>query len=291
MVKVCRTVAEMKGIADHLRGEGLRIGLVPTMGYLHEGHLSLIGRALSESDVAVVSIFVNPIQFGPKEDLAAYPRDIARDLDLIHAAGAQYAFVPEPDEIYPPGFCSYVQVEGLTDSLCGLARPGHFRGVTTVVAKLFHAVKPHVAVFGQKDAQQVLVIERMTRDLDFDVAISVAPTVREPDGLAKSSRNIYLAADERKEAPVVYRALQHGKQLISSGRRNTDGVLSAIRSVIETSPKARIDYIEAVDRDRLTRVSVFSGRTLIAVAVYFGKARLIDNLWVDETPQGLFQFW
>jgi pantoate--beta-alanine ligase len=270
----------MHHVANQLRQEGVRIGLVPTMGYLHKGHLSLITRALQDADQVVVSIFVNPIQFGPKEDLAAYPRDLSRDLALIEDAGASFAYVPETEEMYPEGFATYIDVEGLTDRLCGVSRPGHFRGVTTVVAKLFTAVKPHVAVFGQKDAQQVLVIQHMVRDLNLDVDVVVAPTVRESDGLAKSSRNVYLTPEEREEAPVLYRALQRGKALIEEGVREPDVVLGAIRAMIADAPLAQTDYIEAVDMDRLVPLSILSGRVLLAVAVYFGKARLIDNIWV-----------
>jgi pantoate--beta-alanine ligase len=280
VVEVIRTVSQMHHVANQLRQEGVRIGLVPTMGYLHKGHLSLITRALQDADQVVVSIFVNPIQFGPKEDLAAYPRDLSRDLALIEDAGASFAYVPETEEMYPEGFATYIDVEGLTDRLCGVSRPGHFRGVTTVVAKLFTAVKPHVAVFGQKDAQQVLVIQHMVRDLNLDVDVVVAPTVRESDGLAKSSRNVYLTPEEREEAPVLYRALQRGKALIEEGVREPDVVLGAIRAMIADAPLAQTDYIEAVDMDRLVPLSILSGRVLLAVAVYFGKARLIDNIWV-----------
>ena len=282
MVEVIRTVSQMQDMADQLRQGGHHIGLVPTMGYLHEGHLSLVTRALQEANRVVVSIFVNPIQFGPKEDLAAYPRDLDRDLKLISDAGAHLAYVPDVSEMYPDGFATYVNVEGLTDNLCGSSRPGHFRGVTTVVAKLFTATKPHLAVFGQKDAQQVLVIQRMVRDLNLDVDVIVAPTVREADGLAKSSRNVYLTPEARKEAPVLYRALQMGKALIEEGARDPHQVLGAMRQLITEAPHAQIDYVEAVDMDRLAPLSVLSGRVLLAVAVYFGKARLIDNIWVER---------
>jgi len=283
MVEVIKTVSHMQDVADQLRQSGNRIGLVPTMGYLHDGHLSLVTRALQEADQVVVSIFVNPIQFGPKEDLAAYPRDLDRDLKLISEAGARFAYVPDAHEMYPDGFATYVNVEGLTDNLCGRSRPGHFRGVATVVAKLFMAVKPHSAVFGQKDAQQVLVIQRMVRDLNLDVDVVVAPTIREADGLAKSSRNVYLTPEARQEAPVLYRALQMGKTLIEDGVRDADQVLGAMRNLIVEAPHAQIDYVEAVDMDRLASLSDLSGRVLLAVAVYFGKARLIDNIWVERS--------
>jgi pantoate--beta-alanine ligase len=283
MVDVIKTVSHMHTVADQLRQRGNRIGLVPTMGYLHEGHLSLVTQALQHADQVVVSIFVNPIQFGPKEDLAAYPRDLDRDLKQISEAGAHFAYVPDVNEMYPDGFATYVNVEGLTDNLCGRSRPGHFRGVATVVAKLFTATKPHVAVFGQKDAQQVLVIQRMVRDLNLDVDVVVAPTIRESDGLAKSSRNVYLTPEARQEAPVLYRALQLGKSLIEDGVRDAGQVLGAMRNLIAEAPHAQIDYVEAVDMDRLAPLSVLSGRVLLAVAVYFGKARLIDNIWVEKS--------
>ncbi len=278
MVDVVKTVRQMHQVADGLRQQGVRIGLVPTMGYLHEGHLSLVLRALKEADRVVVSIFVNPMQFGPKEDLGAYPRDLDRDLNLISELGAHVAYVPEVVEMYPDGYATAVEVAGLTDHLCGASRPGHFRGVATVVAKLFAAVKPHVAVFGQKDAQQVAVIRRMTRDLNLDVAVVVAPTVRESDGLAKSSRNIYLSPEARLEAPVLNRALQTGKTLIEQGERQAQVVMDTMRTMIADAPHAEIDYIEVVDADRIQPVETLSGTVLLAVAVRFGKARLIDNI-------------
>ena len=281
MVEVIRTVSQMQAVADRLRRDGVRIGLVPTMGYLHEGHLSLVTQALKNADQVVVSIFVNPIQFGPKEDLAAYPRDLDRDLALITEAGAHFAYVPEVGEMYPDGFATYVTVDGLTDHLCGQSRPGHFRGVTTVVTKLFAAVKPHVAVFGQKDAQQVLVIQRMVRDLSLDVDVVVAPTIRESDGVAKSSRNVYLTPAERQEAPVIYRALQQAKTVIEGGERDAQKIVNMVKNMITDMPHAQIDYVELVDTERVAPLSVLSGRVLLAVAVYFGKARLIDNILVD----------
>lgn len=285
MVEVIRTVSQMQHIADQLRHKRVRIGLVPTMGYLHEGHLSLVTQALKDADQVVVSIFVNPIQFGPKEDLAAYPRDLDRDLALITEAGAHFAYVPDVSEMYPDGFATYVEVEGLTDQLCGQSRPGHFRGVTTVVTKLFTSIKPHVAVFGQKDAQQVLVIRRMARDLSLDVDVVVAPTVRESDGVAKSSRNVYLTPVERQEAPVLYRALQHAKTMMEDGVSDPHKVVNTVRAMIADAPHAQVDYVEIVDTDRLVPLSVLSGQVLLAVAVYFGKARLIDNIWVDIPPK------
>ena len=279
-VKVIRTVSEMHAVADEMRADGFRIGLVPTMGYFHEGHLSLVRRAVRCADRVVVSVFVNPTQFGPDEDLEAYPHDFERDKTLVQTFGGDFIYAPEVEGIYPKGYATYVDVAGLTEHLCGGSRPGHFRGVTTVVTKLFSAVKPHVAIFGQKDAQQVAVIGRMTRDLNLDVEVLVSPTVREVDGLAKSSRNVYLGPEERQEAAVLYQALQEAKRLVGEGERRADVVLSAMRALIGRRPHAQIDYLEAVDIDQLQPVEEFSGKILLALAVRFGKARLIDNLVV-----------
>ena len=279
-VKIIKTVREMHRAADRIRQAGLRIGLVPTMGYLHDGHLSLVRQALKVTDRVVVSIFVNPLQFGPTEDLAAYPRDIDRDLELIDQHGVHLAYLPDEKEIYPGDFATSVHVTKLTERLCGASRPGHFEGVTTIVTKLFAAVKPHVAVFGQKDAQQTIVIQRMVRDLNLDVEIQMAPTVREADGLAMSSRNAYLSAEERREAPALYRALMVGQKMIDRGERRTQRVIEAMRDVIEPQRCAKIDYIEAVDAKTLTSVAELKDSILLAVAVRFGNARLIDNALV-----------
>ena len=276
-VKIIKTVREMHRAANRIRQAGLRIGLVPTMGYLHEGHLSLVRQALKVTDRVVVSIFVNPLQFGPTEDLAAYPRDIDRDLELIDQYGVHLAYLPDEREIYPGEFATSVRVTKLTERLCGTSRPGHFEGVTTIVTKLFAAVKPHVAIFGQKDAQQTIVIQRMVRDLNLDVEILMAPTVREADGLAMSSRNAYLSAEERREAPALYRALTVGEKMIARGERRAQKVIEAMRDVIEPQRSAKIDYIEAVDAKDLTPVAELKNSVLLAVAVRFGNARLIDN--------------
>ncbi|MCZ6633167.1 MAG: pantoate--beta-alanine ligase [bacterium] len=279
-MKVIQTVSEMHRVADQIRADGLQIGLVPTMGFLHEGHLSLIGRARRCADRVVVSIFVNPTQFGPQEDLEAYPLDFERDRMLIGDFGGDLIYAPDAEEMYPEGYASYVDVEGLTRHLCGASRPGHFRGVTTVVTKLFAAVKPHVAIFGQKDAQQAAVIRRMAQDLNLDVEVLVSPTIREVDGLAKSSRNFYLSPEERQEASVLYQALQKAKCLVADGERRADVVIGEMRELIERRPLAQIDYIEAVDTADLQPMEEFSGEILLALAVQFGKARLIDNLVV-----------
>jgi pantoate--beta-alanine ligase len=272
-------VKEMQAWSDEARRAGKRIGFVPTMGCLHEGHLSLVRAARAKADLVVVSIFVNPLQFGPTEDLATYPRDFARDSALLKKEGTDAVFHPDAKEMYPDGFVTSVQVERLTEGLCGKSRPGHFRGVTTVVAKLFHAVKPHVAAFGAKDAQQAYVIRRMVRDLDFDLEVIVAPTVREPDGLALSSRNTHLNSVERAQAPVLFQALQRGAEMIAQGERNPQRVIAALVDMIRTTAD-RIDYVSIVDTATLSEVSEIRGEALIVLAAFFGHTRLIDNIVV-----------
>jgi len=283
-VRLIENVREMQSEAESLRLAGKRIGFVPTMGYLHEGHLSLVRIARQRSDVVVVSIFVNPTQFGPTEDYDRYPRDLERDLRLAEEAGADIVFHPSVDQMYPQPYYTYVNVEKLTEPLCGASRPGFFRGVTTVVAKLFNIVKPHLAVFGQKDAQQAIVIKQMVRDLNFDVEIVVGPIVREPDGLAMSSRNTYLNPQEREDALVLYRSLQKAKELIDLGERNASNIKREMEKIITSVPTSRIDYVSIVDAQTLDEVENLSGEVLIAVAVWIGKARLIDNLAVNVRP-------
>ena len=278
---VIKTVQEMQREADGLRMAGKRIGFVPTMGALHEGHLSLIRRAKAEADVTVVSIFVNPTQFGPGEDLAAYPRDFERDEALCASAGADVIFYPSPEEMYPHPFHTYVQVDHLTEGLCGASRPTHFRGVTTVVTKLFNAVKPHVAVFGQKDYQQAAVIRRMAADLNLDVAIVTAPIVREADGLAMSSRNAYLSNDERREALALSQSLALAEEAIHQGERDVQALRRLMADRIEAEPHARIDYIALVHPDTLEVLTVIGDRVVIALAVVVGKTRLIDNKLIE----------
>jgi len=253
--------------------------LVPTMGALHQGHLSLIKLARKHADFVVVSIFVNPTQFGPQEDYKKYPRDLKKDAALCKSAGADLIFSPLPDEIYPKGFSTYINVEGLTQGLCGASRPGHFRGVATVVYKLFNIVRPDVAVFGQKDAQQLAVIKQMTKDLDLPVKIIGAPIVRERDGLAMSSRNAYLTMEERSEAPALYRALLKAKALAVSGQRSAVGIKSESKKILyRDAPLGEIDYIEIVDNKTLKPISEIQKGTLIALAAKFPNARLIDNI-------------
>ncbi|MDD7348758.1 MAG: pantoate--beta-alanine ligase [Clostridiales bacterium] len=277
-MEIITTVEGVRKQVKEWRKEGLTVGLVPTMGYLHEGHKSLIDKAVAENDRVVVSVFVNPIQFGPSEDLASYPRDLERDAELCEKAGANVIFHPEDSEMYFDDFCTYVDMDDLTKGLCGKTRPTHFRGVCTVVSKLFHIVAPDRAYFGQKDAQQLAVIRRMVRDLNFDLEIVGCPIVREEDGLAKSSRNTYLNAEERKAAVVLHKGLTEGEKLLQAGEKDAAKVIAAVREVIEKEPLAKIDYVELVDWNTLKPVNSVEDTVLMAVAVYIGKTRLIDNV-------------
>ena len=276
-MKIVETIAEVREQVKQWRKEGLTVGLVPTMGYLHEGHKSLIDRAVAENDRVVVSVFVNPMQFGPSEDLESYPRDMDRDAALCEKAGASLIFHPDPSEMYHKDFSSFVDMTTLTGGLCGKTRPIHFRGVQTVVLKLFHIVTPDRAYFGQKDAQQLAVIKRMVKDLNVDTEIIGCPIIREEDGLAKSSRNTYLSADERQAALVLSRSLKIGKQLVDAGEKSAQAVKDAIIAEINKEPLAKIDYVDVVDFDTITPVDEIKGTTLVAIAVYIGKTRLIDN--------------
>ncbi|MCM1226518.1 MAG: pantoate--beta-alanine ligase [Clostridium sp.] len=280
-MKIAKTIKEVREIVSLWKKQGLTIGLVPTMGYLHEGHQSLIERS-GENDRTVVSIFVNPIQFGPNEDFASYPRDLERDTKKCGESGADLIFAPDAEEMYADDFSSFVDMTGPVDDLCGAKRPGHFRGVCTVVAKLFNIVAPDRAYFGQKDAQQLAVIKRMTRDLSFGIEIVGCPIVREADGLAKSSRNTYLSDEERRAAVVISKALAAGQTMISGGETSAAAVTDKIRSLIESEPLAEIDYIKAVNADSIEPVDTIKGRTLVAAAVYIGKTRLIDNFIAER---------
>ncbi len=282
-MKVVKTIDEVRELVKAWKAEGLRVGLVPTMGFLHEGHQSLIIKAVEENDRVVVSDFVNPTQFGPKEDLASYPRDIERDAKLCEEAGADLIFHPEPEEMYAPDYCTFVDMDGLTKGLCGKTRPTHFRGVCSVVAKLFNIVAPDSAYFGQKDAQQLAVIRRMVRDLNFDIRIVACPIVREEDGLAKSSRNTYLNAEERVAAVVLSRALNRGKALIESGEKSTAKVKDVIMEELCKESLARVDYVEVVDADSIEPIKELKGNILVAIAVYIGKTRLIDNFIIVQS--------
>lgn len=281
-MKIVKTIEEVRAQVKAWRAEGLTVGLVPTMGYLHEGHQSLIARSVAENDRTVVSDFVNPIQFGPTEDLATYPRDIERDAALCESTGANLIFHPEADEMYAPDFCTYVDMDHLTKGLCGKTRPIHFRGVCTVVSKLFHIVQPDRAYFGQKDAQQLAVIRRMVRDLNMPLTIVGCPIIREEDGLAKSSRNTYLSAEERKAALCLSRALSKGKAAVEAGETDAAKVKAVITAEIEAEPLSRIDYVELVDWNNLEPVDSTAGSILAAVAVYIGKTRLIDNFIIER---------
>jgi pantoate--beta-alanine ligase len=255
-----------------------KVGLVPTMGYLHEGHLSLIRRARDECEHVVVSIFINPTQFGPSEDLSKYPRDLDRDLKLIEPLGTDLVWVPTAESMYPQGYQTWVEVEEMTNPLEGAMRPGHFKGVTTVVVKLFNAVQPHNAYFGQKDAQQVAVIRQMTRDLNFPIEIVVCPIVREPDGLAMSSRNVYLDSAQRKAATVLFRALNAAKEVYDKGERDAGMLRQILTEVLASEPLSQVQYVSCADYDTLEELDVVKGRALLSMAVFLGKTRLIDNL-------------
>jgi pantoate--beta-alanine ligase len=277
---IVASIDEMQRIAEDLRLQRKRIGVVPTMGYLHEGHLSLIRNARTKADVVITTIFVNPTQFSLNEDFSKYPRDLERDKQLAESAGTDFLFTPTDNEMYPEGYQSYVQVEDMTKVLEGKSRPTHFRGVTTVVAKLFHITKPHVAVFGQKDAQQAAVIKQMVKDLDFDIDIVVGPIVRENDGLAMSSRNVYLSSEERSEATVLYQSLKLAENLIQRGERNSVQIVARMSKLITSKLKTQIDYISIADAQTLQELrQLRSGDTvLISLAVRVGSTRLIDNI-------------
>lgn len=279
-MRIVKTIDEVRKTVKEWKREGLTVGLVPTMGYLHEGHKSLIERAVKENDRVVVSDFVNPTQFAPNEDFESYPRDINADAALCEDAGASIIFNPEADEMYTDAL-TFVDMNKITKVLCGKTRPIHFSGVCTVVSKLFNIVTPDKAYFGEKDAQQLCVIRKMVKDLNFDIEIVGCPIVREADGLAKSSRNTYLSADERKAALCLSRALKLGKEMIKNGETDADAVTAAVTAEIEQEPLAKIDYVEMVDLDTLETLKTVKKPLLCAVAVYIGKTRLIDNFIME----------
>ena len=274
---IVRRVRAMQEMSQRERARGRSIGLVPTMGFLHEGHLSLIRRARELADVVVVSIFVNPTQFGPNEGFDRYPRNLARDTDLCIAEGVDYLFAPETDEMYPEGDGTFVEVAGLSTMLEGQSRPNHFRGVTTVVLKLFEIVKPTLAAFGQKDAQQAVTVQRMVRDLMLDVEILVLPIVRDDDGIALSSRNRYLDLEQRSAARAISRALEAARHVVAEGQRKTEEVVAAAREVLEAEPLLKVDYVELVDARQLRHREEVEGEMLLLLAVFAGETRLIDN--------------
>jgi pantoate--beta-alanine ligase len=275
-----RKIEKMKSALRDVRSQGMSVGFIPTMGYLHEGHLSLVKASLKGADCTVVSIFVNPTQFGPKEDLEEYPRDLARDSRLLEELGVDFQFCPDYTEMYPPDYKTYVEVEDLQDKWEGLSRPGHFRGVCTVVLKLFNIVRPDVAFFGQKDAQQAIVLKRMVSDFNLDVRIEVMPTVREEDGLALSSRNVYLNPEQRQAALCLSRSLNEAVSKIRLGERRTAPLMERMREIIDGEVLAKLDYIAIVDTDSLEPLEEIKKEALIALAVYFGSVRLIDNIMV-----------
>ncbi len=280
MIKIVKTVAEVRELVKAQKRAGNSVGLVPTMGYLHEGHKSLIDRAVKENDFVVVSDFVNPTQFGPNEDFESYPRDIKKDAELCEMAGADVVFNPEAEEMYQNQLTG-VTMRGITEHLCGASRPTHFNGVCQVVAKLFNIVAPDRAYFGEKDAQQLMVIKKMVADLNFDIEIVGCPIIRENDGLAKSSRNTYLNAQERQAALCLSRSLKKARKMIEDGERDADAIRNAIREEIEKEPLSKIDYVEVVDLDTLAPTDKICGSILTAIAVYIGKTRLIDNFIIE----------
>ena len=271
---VLSSLADLRATRLSLNGT---VGLVPTMGYLHEGHLSLVSRAKAENQHVIVTIFVNPTQFGANEDLSKYPRDLERDLSLLRPLGVDVVWTPTAEVMYPPGYQTWVEVEALTNPLEGAMRPGHFRGVTTVVAKLFNATQPTKAYFGQKDAQQAAVIRRMAVDLNFPLEVIICPTTREADGLAMSSRNKYLSEAERKAAAVLFRALSAAKVLYEGGERNAEAIRGKMKEVLASEPLANMQYVSCADYDTLQELDAVTGKALLSMAVYFGKTRLIDN--------------
>jgi pantoate--beta-alanine ligase len=274
------SVSAMKALCREWKTSGLTIGFVPTMGFLHEGHLNLVRESKKRTAVTAVSIFVNPAQFGPKEDFQKYPRDLARDAALLEKEGVDVLFHPAAAEVYPPGYRTYVEVQDLQDRLCGKSRPGHFRGVATVVLKLFHIVEPDMSFFGWKDAQQVIILRKMAADLDLGTEIVACPLVREPDGLAMSSRNAYLSPEERRAALVLSRSLAAAEKLIAAGERDAERLASAIGSLIAAEPLAKLDYIEITDMKELRPLARLEGDVLVALAVFIGTTRLIDNIRV-----------
>jgi len=282
MATVIRDVTEMQRTAERLRNSGRRLGVVPTMGFLHEGHLALIRTARERSDAVITTIFVNPTQFGPGEDFERYPRDFDRDRSLASSAGTEYIFAPETSAIYPEDYCTYINSERLTTVLEGKSRPGHFRGVTTIVAKLFNITRPHVAVFGQKDAQQVVVVRQLIRDLNFDIELVVVPVVRERDGLAMSSRNAYLTEEQRRQAPVLFHSLKVAEQRMREGESSCARLINEMKELITARSSVVIDYVSIADAASLEELTSIDNRTsiLVSLAARFGKTRLIDNVAV-----------
>jgi pantoate--beta-alanine ligase len=280
-MKIIETIQDMRIFVEQAKKQGLRIGLVPTMCSLHEGHLTLMRQAKKSCDVVVVSIFVNPTQFGPNEDYAKYPRDLTGDSEQASKAGVEVIFHPQTQEMYPKGYSSFIEIDGITQKLCGLSRPGHFRGVATIVAKLFNIIQPDKAFFGQKDAQQVLVLGRMVADLNMNVELEIVPIVRENDGLAMSSRNAFLSVEERDAALVLSRSLQLAQQLVTQGEINVAKLRQQVIAMIQTEKLAKIDYVEIYSHPLLENINVMTPKALLALAVYVGNTRLIDNIILE----------
>jgi len=279
-MEVIQPLAEMTGWSKKMAGRGKTIALVPTMGYFHEGHLRLMRMAAAKADTVVVSLFVNAMQFGPREDLEKYPRDFGRDRELAAKEGVDVLFVPAAEEMYPPGYSTRVRVDDLTATLCGRQRPGHFEGVTTVVAKLFHIVKPHMAIFGAKDFQQLAVIRKMVKDLDWDIDIIGHSIVREADGLAMSSRNVYLAPEDRQKALSLYRAIEHARSRVGEGLTDASRLMEEIRDILLASAGVSIDYVSIVDNESLADKNTIDKKSVLALAVQVGNTRLIDNCYL-----------
>ncbi len=280
-----RTIQSVRKLVNATRAEGKKIGFVPTMGALHIGHVSLIEAAVQQTDFVIVSIFVNPTQFGPAEDFDKYPRPFDKDMEICRKKGVDIIFAPTPEEMYPGENLTWVNVEKLTEPLCGQFRPGHFRGVTIVCAKLFNIVTPDIAFFGQKDAQQAIVIKRMVADLNMPLEIAVCPTIREPDGLAVSSRNQYLTEQQRKDATLIFKSLQKCREMIEAGVTDTKEIIGQMRKILNQIPSAKIEYISIVNAETLESIDQVSGKILAAVAVKIGSTRLIDNILVDSTKK------
>ncbi len=276
-MKIIKDIKEIQKLTENLRKEGKSIGFVPTMGYLHEGHLSLVRESIKENSITFVSIFVNPTQFGPAEDFSSYPRDLERDRKLLENEGVDYLFYPTSKTMYPSGYSTFVNVNLLDETLCGRRREGHFRGVVTVVLKLFNIVQPHSTYFGQKDAQQALIIRQMIKDLNLNIRFRVLPIIREKDGLAMSSRNRYLTADEREQAVALYKSLKKAEELFERGERSSLKIKQEILKILYSHDLLKIDYVEIVDLAKLRPLNIIKDKALVAVAVYLGKARLIDN--------------
>jgi pantoate--beta-alanine ligase len=277
-LKIFRSAGSLTKKVFEMKKHGKTIGFVPTMGFLHDGHMSLIRKARQDTDCVIVSIFVNPVQFGPKEDFKKYPRDLKRDFCLCEKEGADIVFTPNAREMYPENYATYINAEKITDKLCGASRPGHFRGVVTVVAKLFNITMPDIAYFGQKDSQQAVVIKRMARDLNMNLKIKVMPIIREKDGLAMSSRNVYLNQQERVQAQSIYKSLELAKELFDSGEIDSRKIINKMKQAVNKQPDARIDYIKIVDTNDLKDIKKISDKALVAMAVWIGKTRLIDNI-------------